>query len=124
MNPRIEILTWSALVLVGLDALTTTYALTELAGAAEANPAIAAVMGTIGVIPTMLAKILIGTVVATVLARWATTGYPKQWMRRNWRFKRITLEQSARRAWRMLALLAILHGIVVINNTLVIAKYS
>lgn len=124
MNPRIEILTWSALVLVALDAVTTTYALTELTGAAEANPAIAAVIGTIGVVPTMAAKILIGTVVAMVLARWAVTGYPKQWMRRNWRFKRITLEQSARRAWRMLALLAILHGIVVINNTLVIARYS
>ena len=114
----------AALLFVCLDGLTTTFAMLEIAGAAERNPMIAAVIAQVGVVPTMLAKIAIGTAMAYWLGYCAEHGYPWRWMQRNWRFKHVPRQSTTNRGYYLLITMTILHLIVVINNTAIIITRS
>ena len=124
-RPRhLEMLLLAALAFVLLDGITTSYALTMLSDPREANPIIASIINTFGIIPTMLLKILIGGVVAHFLAHCAQFGYPFSWMQRDWRFRRVPRANTRRRGLVMLSLLAVLHLIVSVNNLIVIVVAS
>lgn len=109
-----------AVMLICLDALTTTFALFALPAAVEANPVVASVIAQIGIVPTMFGKILVGSAFAMFLAYSAEHGYPFRWMHRTWRLRRTTRSATCRRAYWMLVTLTALHGFVVINNLIVI----
>lgn len=121
---RITIWLIAAVMVVCGDALTTTVALTTIPQASEANPVIAAMIGSIGVVPAMIVKQMIGAALAIFLAYCAERGYPFAWMRRNWRFQPVTRATSARRAFWMLFTLTALHFLVIVNNIKVILEYT
>jgi len=123
-STRIEAWAIIALVLVCMDALLTTFALYTVNGAQEINPVYAWLFGHITIGGTMSLKVLAGSVFAMFLAHAAEHGYPFSWMQRNWRLKPVTRGKTARRAYRMLLTLTALHGLVVINNTIVIWRHS
>lgn len=121
---RVDVAFVAALVLVGLDGVTTAFALQFLEGAVEANPVIAALINTVGVVPAVCIKMLLGAALATFLCYSAEFGYPLRFMQRNWRLKRVPRKHTVVRAYRMLVTLAVLHGLVVINNAIVIYTRS
>ena len=118
--------TWfhAALIVVALDGILTTVALNTIPGASEANPIIAAAIGWMGVEAAMLLKILIGSFIAVFLAHSALHGYPHDWLNRNWRFQKTSAARGAVRAVRILAFLTVAHSLIVVNNLIVIGRYS
>ena len=121
---RVDTVFIAALIFVGLDGITTTAALITLPAASEANPLIAAAIHSVGLLPAMSLKVLIGALLASFLSYSADRGYPFAFMQRNWRLKRVPRQQTCVRAYRMLIVLAVLHGLVVINNIIVIYIHS
>lgn len=121
---KIDTVFVAALMFIGLDALTTTFALLYIDGAGEANPVIAAGISTAGVVPVMSLKVLFGALLAGFLSYSAERGYPFRFMQRDWAWRRVPRSRTCVRAYRMLCLLAGLHGLVVVNNIIVIGVHA
>lgn len=119
---------WGILAVLGmgLDGVTTWWALNYVPGATEANPIVAAAIGSIGITTAMCLKVLLGGTLAIALTHLAAAGYPTwlSWARRDWRFRTMTPKQAQRAAYRRLRFVAVLMTVVVIWNAITIIRYT
>ena len=114
---KIETLAISGCVLMGLDAITTTFALSQIEGTAEMNPIMAWLIAQTGLAGFAIIKTFIGSLVLLVLAHIGRSGSVRwKWMARNWRFKPLVGVELQKSAYRRLKYINLLMLAVVCWN--------